>query len=76
MMKMIDKIIEKASKVATKEVFNILNKRKKERKKRKKEPSILEQLMKNPEGFKLEAWVKGNEIIFKLIKNENEEDLE
>ena len=73
MMKMIDKIIEKASKVATKEVFNILNKRKKEK---QKEPSILEQLMKNPEGFKLEAWVKGNEIIFKLIKNENKEDPE
>ena len=73
MMKMIDKIIEKASKVATKEVFNILNKKKKEK---QKEPSILEQLMKNPEGFKLEAWVKGNEIMFKLIKNENEEDSE
>ena len=57
--------------MATKEVFNILNKRKKEK---KKEPSILEQLMKNPEGFKLEAWVNGNEIIFKLIKNENEKD--
>ena len=73
MMKMIDKIIEKASKVATKEVFNILNKRKKEK---QKEPSILELLMKNPGGFKLEAWVKGIEIIFKLIKNENEEDPE
>ena len=73
MMKMFDEIIEKASKVATKEVFNILNKRKKEK---QKEPSILEQLMKNPEGFKLEAWVKGNEIMFKLIKNENEEDPE
>ena len=71
MMKMIDKIIEKASKVATKEVFNILDKRKKEK---QKEPSILEQLMKNPEEFKLEAWVNGNEIIFKLIKNENKED--
>ena len=71
MMKMIDKIIEKASKVATKEVFNILNKRKKEK---QKEPCILEQLMENPEEFKLEAFVNGNEIIFKIIKNENEKD--
>jgi hypothetical protein len=65
-MKFMDKIVERVSKTVTKEVFTILDKKKKEE---HREPSILEQLMKNPEGFKLEAWIKNEEITIKIKKD-------
>ena len=38
---------------------------------KKKEPSILKQLIDNPENFKMEVYTEGEEIIIKLKRKES-----
>jgi hypothetical protein len=42
-----------------------------EKAKEEKKPSLLKDLIDKPEGFKLEAFIEGEEIIVKIIKKES-----
>lgn len=43
-------------------------------KKKKKKPSIIKEAIDNPEYFKLEAFIEGEEIIIKIKKKEVEKE--
>ena len=66
-MRIINKILGKM------DISELRLKKEKKAKKEERKPSLLKEVVDNPEKFKLEAFIEGDEIIVKIKKTNEEE---